>query len=246
MRPIDKYRKRLKPNSKHHTIDTTSSLLDETFHDSPLYFEVDVRSFPFHENIKDVDEEFYIGINKTHEPKSDYEFDWTPFYKEGVRVNTTGYGRKELLMRNDYSITTGDIIKYDDKVWMVTRLSDKQMYPKATMELCTTNVPIEINGQYFNEPCLVSSGRNRIDFEENSNRYMLLDKSRIEVSIQYNEFTSNFQELDEFWIGGKNFKLIGVDMISDVYEGRGIINMEFERYSHTAKDESGEKWEGGW
>jgi hypothetical protein len=131
--------------------------------------------------------------------------------------------RKTILFRPNTTIYKGDIVEANDKHYLINNTYDNDIYPTAFVDFCnewlrwTNN-----NGELITYPCVVKGKT----YDLNNDKFVIVSENTITISVSYNEDTKNISILQRFILNGKPFEIKGIDFLSDVAFGKGIIHMQ--------------------
>jgi hypothetical protein len=137
---------------------------------------------------------------------------------------------KFLLFRPDFSCYRGDIIAVDGENWLIWDFQNETITPKASARLCNMILKWENN----TIPCVVTTSVFGID--ESKQNY-IAPTGQINAYVQYNEMTKVVEEDYRFIFGNKVYKVIGVDDIEYVRNGKGYMNIILEITTKNDKDD---------
>jgi hypothetical protein len=131
--------------------------------------------------------------------------------------------RKTILFRPDTEIFKGDIIEAEDRHWLVNNTYDNSIYPTAFVDLCNEWLRwTDESGNMLVYPCVVSG--KTIDLNEG--KYLIYSENVVDILTPYNTDTMKIIPKQRFIFNGKAYQIEGVDAISEVSFGKGIVSMK--------------------
>ncbi len=163
-------------------------------------------------------------INHTFHESPNY----TELFLNGVKYDARlsveeNENRKTVLFRPNTKVYKGDVIEANDKHYLVNNTYDNDIYPTANVDFCNEWLRwTDNNGQLISYPCVVKGKT----FDLDNNAFVIVSDTRIEISTPYNEFTKNISMLQRFILNGKPYRIEGIDALTDVAFGKGIIHMQ--------------------
>jgi hypothetical protein len=133
---------------------------------------------------------------------------------------------KEILFRPDTVIDKGDVINFDGTHWLVNNTYDNDIYPTCSVELCNEWLRwIDDNNNSFAYPCVVSGKSYDLD-DLKEGKYIIYSETTVEIYCQYNTDTKTIKPQTRFIFNGKPYQIDGVDAVSDVAFGKGLIRLK--------------------
>jgi hypothetical protein len=186
-------------------------------------------------------------------------FKESPLYKvilldgvsKGVRVNFEKENERQLLLQPQGSAVKGTIADFDGHKWLVTKVKPDIVYPKAQVVLCNQVVKWN-DGTTTHEYPSVAIGKS-YDLDE-AKDYMNIPEGQVVAQIPYNSNTKTIKIGQRFLLGDKAYEVIGIDDITNILNGTGIIVATLEITSKADTDDAVNKvadnntsgWGGGW
>lgn len=171
----------------------------------------------------------------------------------GVRVNYEKENERELLLQPEESTSKGAIANFDGSNWLVAEFKSDIVYPKAKVVLCNQVIKWSDTTGSFEYPC-ITRGKTTYDLKEG--KYMSLPEGDITVQLPYNSNTKSIKEGQRFIFADKAYEVVGVDNLSQVINGAGILQLTLERTSKSESDDTSTDvadnstntsgWGGGW
>lgn len=142
--------------------------------------------------------------------------------------------QKKILFRPNTKIYKGDVIEVKDKHYLVNNTYDNEIYPTAYVDFCNEWLRwTDVNGILITYPCVVKGKT----YDLNNDKFVVISESTITISVPYNENTKNIPILQRFILNGKPYKIEGIDALSDVAFGKGIIHMQGVQALTEAEDD---------
>jgi hypothetical protein len=181
----------------------------------------------------------------------------SPLYKvvqvdgvdKGVRVNYLKDNQKELLLQPDDSASKGEIVTIESESWLVTEFTPNLAYPKAKLAYCNQLMKWSDSGSTYECPCVADGSNYQLD---ESGNYMPLPEGDLVVKAPYNLDTARVSETQRFVFGRNTYEVVGIDDISNIQNGKGIVEFTLEIVSKSEEDgdvadnNNDNGWGGGW
>lgn len=135
---------------------------------------------------------------------------------------------KTILLRPTERIDKGEVIEFNNHKWLVMDFNSDEIYPTLKVQLC--NQRLNKNGV---ENPVVAIGKKN-DLDENG-KYLITTTNEIVVFASYQKAKDvNFQE--RFYMGNREFEVIGIDSVTEVYQGKGIVKFTLQVTGNTTND----------
>lgn len=187
----------------------------------------------------------------------DDHFSTSPYYQtvliNGVEIEAiindeTETDEKTLLLRPNQISEKGQIVEFSDSKWLIMDFNKDEIYPTLKLRLCNQLLKSVENGS---EIPVVALGK-RTDFDEDE-EYLIVTTNEISVYASYQQ-AKTFELQDRFTMNLREYEIIGIDDVTEVYEGKGIVKYTMERTDtpappiegETPTDETTPTDEGGW
>lgn len=187
----------------------------------------------------------------------------SPTYKEiilnnttvGVRVNLVQKSSERLILfKPDEGTSVGSIAEFDSKKWMVQEFLPSRVYPKAKVQFCNETIKwIDELGNTIEHPCVATGSNYSL---QEGDKYVIHAEGKLTVLVSHNSDTSKIQESQRFIFGGKSYEVVGIDNVTRVDNGVGILQILVELTSSSESDNEISKvadnkdnntgWGGGW
>jgi hypothetical protein len=121
---------------------------------------------------------------------------------------------KTILLRPTDKIDKGEYIAFEKETWLVMDFNKNEVYPTLNVKLCN---------QYLisdNEDIPVVAMSKRSDLDEG--KYLILNTDEIIVYASYQK-TNHISFEDRFYLSNREYEVIGIDDVTDVKDGKGIV-----------------------
>jgi uncharacterized membrane protein YgcG len=160
-------------------------------------------------------------------------FEESPSYTE-VILNDTGMGARVTLSKDSKEIEilyrpltrsfAGDLIIYNNEKWIVFESKNHEVYPKATAKFCSEslkwNHPTAGVQEFFS---YVTTGGTAFGIYDADRIEMNSPIGELRAYVQYNIYTKDIVETQRFLLGNQAYEVKGIDDITGVINGYGLI-----------------------
>lgn len=185
----------------------------------------------------------------------------SPLYKviqvngldKGVRVNYESENERQLLLLPEDSVDKGSIAFFDELNWLVTEFIPNLVYPKAIVTICNEIARWNDGVNTYEYPAVAVGKGYKL---EDNKKYMRLAEGDVVIKIPFNDETKTIKELQRFIFGDRAYQVIGIDNMSNVLNGIGILEVTLELTSKADTDDivadvadndtTSSGWGGGW
>jgi len=131
--------------------------------------------------------------------------------------------QKQILFRPDTKVYKGDVIDFDGTHWLTNNTYDNDIFPTAFVDFCNEWLRwVDTANKNFVYPCVVR-GQN---FDIQEGKYLIYSEDIVEIWCQYNSDTKFITPKMRFILNGTPYEIKGVDAISNVNLGKGLIHMK--------------------
>lgn len=169
----------------------------------------------------------------------------SPFYRNILVDGTSTETRvlrtqdphtKNLLFRPSTLINKGALIQIDNDYWLTTSFEPNSMYPKATINQCNEMLRwYHSDGTLKQQHCVVLSLHRKVDLRVDS--LMEMGDYQIRVLVQKNSDTNLLIPSLRFILGGQAYQMLGIDKVSNIFDGVGYYDIGVEVTTTTNKDD---------
>lgn len=135
------------------------------------------------------------------------------------------YKNKSLLFRPNAVAHIGELITFDSESWLVFDFTfNEKVFPKADIQLCNEIIRWkDRDGSLVEYDCVAAASR-YIKYDIRANRYDVeLLQGGMFVYVSLNEDTRNIKPSQRFIIGGSVYEISGIDDLTFVNRGKGLI-----------------------
>lgn len=151
----------------------------------------------------------------------------------GARVlQTKQSNAREVLFKPGVVYSKGDYVAYDNATWLMVEFNTDGIYPKAAIQRCNESLKWQVvSGNTITTKeykCFVTTSTTAYPFDlyyQKNPVQMILPTGEVNAFIQLNADTLTITEQQRFIIGGKAFEVVGIDNISDVFNGIGLLKV---------------------
>lgn len=165
-----------------------------------------------------------VIINNTFHESPNFKEVFLNGIKLDARVSVEeDQNQKSILFRPDTEVFKGDVVEYDGTHWLVNNTYDNDIYPTVFVDFCNEWLRwIDSTNKTLVYPCVVKGKT----FDLNESRYVVYSENIVEITTPYNENTKKIVPKQRFLLNGKAYEIEGVDAISEVAFGKGIVQMK--------------------
>lgn len=151
---------------------------------------------------------------------------------------------KSVLNKGMYALVGAD-------TYMITEFTPNEIYPKAILELCNSNLKWkDVSGVLKEYKCIIK----RDAYTEKEDRQVYTSDTELLVMVQYNDDTKAIKPTQRFLFGDNAYEVIQIDSVTNVYNNIGFIKLGVKSVSLTNTDDktnqvadnSGNSGWGGW
>jgi hypothetical protein len=188
----------------------------------------------------------FINENFTQSPF--YQLIYLNDMEIGAIVNDEkSVTEKTILLRPNEKIDKGEVIEYDQQLWLVMDFNHDEMYPTLKVRFCNQKLKSITDGS---EIPVVAIGK-RTDFDEDE-EYLIVTTNEITVYASYQQ-AKHIELAEKFTMNARPYEVIGIDDVTEVYENKGIIKFTFDKTEMPVIDPTSptptdptENTDGGW
>jgi hypothetical protein len=130
---------------------------------------------------------------------------------------------KNLLLRPDERIDKGEVVEFNNHIWLVMDFNNDEVYPSLKVRLC--NQRLTDVGDASEIPVVAVGKTNEFDEDEN---YIIETTKEIFIYASYQQ-AKEITIKDRFIMNVSEYEVIGIDDVSEVYQEKGIIKFTFEK-----------------
>lgn len=130
---------------------------------------------------------------------------------------------KTLLLRPNTDMEKGQIVEFNNHLWLIMDFNNDEIYPTLKLRLCNQRLTNIVSLAVIP---VVALGK-RTDFDEDE-EYLIVTTNEISVYASYQQ-AKNFELQDRFTMNLREYEIIGIDDVTEVYEGKGIVKFTMER-----------------
>jgi hypothetical protein len=130
---------------------------------------------------------------------------------------------KTLLLRPNTNAEKGKIVELNNHSWLIMDFNNDQIYPTLKLRLCNQLLKSVVDGS---EIPVVALGK-RTDFDEDE-EYLIVTTNEISIYASYQQ-AKTFELQDRFTMNLREYEIIGIDDVTEVYEAKGIVKFTMER-----------------
>ena len=162
----------------------------------------------------------------------DDNFAQSPFYQvvlindveiEAIINDETTTEEKTLLLRPNTDSEKGQIVEFNNHKWLIMDFNNDEVYPTLKLRLCNQLLKSVVGDA---EIPVVALGK-RTDFDEDE-EYLIVTTNEISVYASYQQ-AKTFQLQDRFTMNLREYEIIGIDDVTEVYEAKGVVKFTMER-----------------
>lgn len=136
----------------------------------------------------------------------------------------SGYTVMKLLFLPNVEPEEGKYVYIDGEVWLSIYSDKKELAPHLYIQECNNSIEIEYLGEKYTYPCLTET-RVRDTQKLNELVYIDLSLDSLKITLPYDEITSSIDYKDKFLIGNKSWETQGINSITKVKKGKGIVEL---------------------
>lgn len=142
-------------------------------------------------------------------------------------IDTNTYGIKTILSMPDETFNVGDVVVYDDLIYLVITIDkDNSVQTKGQIELCNNTLSILKDNILHHVPCIIESNVRFQDLRVQETRFIVTPDDKITARIPNNEITKDISRNLIFKLNDyDNYKIISVNRVTE--PGLIILKMEF-------------------
>ena len=142
-------------------------------------------------------------------------------------IDTNTYGIKTILSMPDETFNVGDVVVYDDLIYLVITIDkDNSVQTKGQIELCNNTLSILKDNILHHVPCIIESNVRFQDLRVQETRFIVTPDDKITARIPNNEITKDISRNLIFKLSDyDNYKIISVNRV--IEPGLIILKMEF-------------------
>ncbi|MDH6674431.1 hypothetical protein M2277_005123 [Paenibacillus sp. LBL] len=131
---------------------------------------------------------------------------------------------KDVLLRPDTTVNLGDHIEFNNEKWLVFDCSEKDVFPKASIQSCNEMLRwVKKDGTYAEYDAVVRASR-YIKYAVGYNRFDVnLLEGGMFVYVVINDDTRSISPLQRFIIGSSVYEVTGIDDMSFTKNGLGLL-----------------------
>jgi hypothetical protein len=173
----------------------------------------------------------------------------------GVRVSYDKEHKRQLLLQPNHKTNKGVIAEFDSQSWLVTEFIPDLVYPKAKISLCNQVVKWTVKESSYEYPC-IAKGKGYSLEDATDKNYVRIAEGDVTIQLPYNHETKQIKESQRFIFGDRAYEVTGLDDISNVLDGVGILEVKLEITSTSNdddvvddvanNDDNSSGWGGGW
>jgi FtsP/CotA-like multicopper oxidase with cupredoxin domain len=176
-------------------------------------------------------------INQTFSQSPTYvqiNVDGTPMDTRVIRTEFPWI--KNLLFRPNTKINIGAVVEVGSETWLVSKFEPHPLYPKAEILKCNESLRWKDSNQtFYSHPCVQQSLHREVAYTQDA--LMQTIKYQIRVFVQLNNDTKTIKIGQRFILGSTAYIVVGIDDVSNVYDGAGLIEIMLEATQSTAGDD---------
>ncbi len=142
-------------------------------------------------------------------------------------IDTNTYGIKTILSMPDETFNVGDVVVYDDLIYLVITIDkDNSVQTKGQIELCNNTLSILKDNILHHVPCIIESNVRFQDLRVQETRFIVTPDDKITARIPNNEITKDISRNLIFKLSDyDNYKIISVNRVTE--PGLIILKMEY-------------------
>ena len=142
-------------------------------------------------------------------------------------IDTNTYGIKTILSMPDETFNVGDVVVYDDLIYLVITIDkDNSVQTKGQIELCNNTLSILKDNILHHVPCIIESNVRFQDLRVQETRFIVTPDDKITARIPNNEITKDISRNLIFKLSDyDNYKIISVNRV--IEPGLIILKMEY-------------------
>ena len=147
-------------------------------------------------------------------------------------IDTNTYGIKTILSMPDETFNVGDVVVYDDLIYLVITIDkDNSVQTKGQIELCNNTLSILKDNILHHVPCIIESNVRFQDLRVQETRFIVTPDDKITARIPNNEITKDISRNLIFKLSDyDNYKIISVNRVTEP----GLIVLKFEYVAEEA------------
>ena len=147
-------------------------------------------------------------------------------------IDTNTYGIKTILSMPDETFNVGDVVVYDDLIYLVITIDkDNSVQTKGQIQLCNNTLSILKDNILHHVPCIIESNVRFQDLRVQETRFIVTPDDKITARIPNNEITKDISRNLIFKLSDyDNYKIISVNRVTEP----GLIVLKFEYVAEEA------------
>lgn len=153
-----------------------------------------------------------------------------------LNLNTSQY--KMLTFRPETRFNLGSIVEYESIKWLMIDFNNNDLFPLAAIQKCNEELRwVDGNNISHSVPCVVNkSPMERIIVRNSSNDIPIVDQMMY-VLVNYENVASMIKHSQRFILNSQAYSVNGVDDLSYVYNGKGIVQIILKFTESNDKDD---------
>jgi hypothetical protein len=130
-------------------------------------------------------------------------------------------------------------VEFNSTHWLVVDIYDNDIYPTAYVELCNDWLRWKnITGNIVAYPCVAKGQKISLDEGKYENRYVVLSENVVTIRVQNNADTKAILPRQRFILHDIPYEVKGIDIITNVLNGKGYIELEAEQSLSEVTDDT--------
>lgn len=194
---------------------------------------MDLTSYKNRLNANSVGEAFINDtvsiINNSFKNSPSYKIVKINDLEEDCQIKTTSKSNIfKIFLRPYKKIEIGYYVEVNDSKYLVTKSIKNDVYPKAEITLCNnTLIWRDDSNTILKYPCVIEGDILEIDDTRmiKDERLIVRSISEMIIKVPFNSDTNKIKSNDKFIFHDATFEVVGMDKVTDVVNGQGIIKL---------------------
>jgi hypothetical protein len=156
-----------------------------------------------------------------------------------ARINISDDSKELSLLYRPLTLSNvGDFIIFNGVNWLVFSVKNHEVYPKAVAQRCNESLKWkDSTGTIKEYKAVIASGGTSFGIDDADRIEMNTLEGELRAYVQYNSFTKTIVATQRFIIGSQVYQIKGMDDVTDVINGSGLIRFSLRLTTKSPLDD---------
>lgn len=155
-------------------------------------------------------------------------------YDSRVIIDSKNYTKATILFRPETVVHRGSVVQIEGKNWLATDREENDVYPKLSLSMCNNSLKwMDSSGAQHEAPCVIM---NPSSFSVDESQSFNIPDGAYRALAPYTPETQLVDVKQRFIINGKVYEVIGVDNVTNIFDGYGYMVFVIKYTTKTADD----------